>query len=150
MKRPGKPSGHGRRGPWFWVQFGTEAMMHIVHRSYLSQIVCDMERRGCKMTGLQNLPKFYMDLGGMMKIGRPDVSVGFAGVRWEMPCEEVSDWISSIKSAKVRQDEGRPYYKIKGFFMRALVLSENQRAALIRALERVEEKSNQRADEFYK
>lgn len=107
---------------------------HYVSDEFLEDFIQDMMLRfGCKNFDLIEPKELYLDLGGIMMVGRPDFSFKldkFTTI--DIPCEDVSILLDrfSRKESRTFLNSNKTYYKLHTWIS-CMILNENQFKELI-------------------
>lgn len=136
---------------WQWLNFGSEVVYHCVPRELVQSIATDLEERGAPLESKENIASLYMDAGGFTIQNEPRETVRFSGLRLTTRSNDVSWLLGTLKSSKLRTaPDGKPYFKIHGFYGRCIVLTPKMKESLVGVLSKIEDAAESRAEAFYK
>lgn len=111
----------------------------------LSLRIKDFDPKGC---GRSTAESIDIDAGGMCRIDRRYHKFEIDGLAVDIPSEDVSFMLFELKHLKERKfDDGTPYFKLKGFYYRALVLTPELRDQLLSLMEEKLEECERIAEE---
>ncbi len=132
---------------WFDLSFAN-AKTHTVPREFVTQLVADMKKRGCKWEWWRLAKAVSLDLPGMAFEHEPWWETRGAYLLFRFPVSAVSAFASEVATLKLRRFANRkPYYKLHAFHWCA-VLSPATKKMLQQALKEGAEECEAQAQEF--
>lgn len=73
----------------------------------------------------------FIDMPGMVAIGRPAEKFELAGITLEMPCEDVLAFVDQLERTKIHHVRGRSFFIMVGMYGRCVVLTPRNRERLL-------------------
>lgn len=132
---------------WFDLSFA-DAKTHTVPREFVTQLVADMKKRGCKWEWWRPAKAVSLDMPGMAFQHEPWWEVALAFIGFRFPVSAVSAFASEVATLKPRRFANRkPYYKLHAVHW-CVVLSPATKKMLQEALKEGTEACEAQAQEF--
>ncbi len=120
-----------RENGWYWLRY-KNMVGHVVHARFVGLVGIDLEDRDAgELEEMRGTERGHLDLGGFHVIGAPSFEVLLDGLVLTVPCRHAEMAMERLRSLQVR-DGG--YVKMHVFHA-ALVLSPEQRDALVASIE---------------
>jgi hypothetical protein len=133
---------------WIAIHFDG-AKSHVCRPDVADAIIADLATRGHRVTDRREIDEAGADLGGVSFVSRPFETFLVGGDPFHVASDVVCDLLCTWRDAPVREGDGVRYVKLHSHW-NAAVISPDEHAALIAAMQACAEDAWQRGDRAWR